>query len=852
MLVLTARCTELERDHAFGVARQLLERIARPPRTPAQTAGAALYDALHGLHGRIAELADAQPLLVVVDDAHWCDPPSLRFLAYLAHRLDELSVALLVAVRSPAAGALDAVITHPDAQRLTLAPLSDAAVAQLVADRLGPEPDAAFVEACADATRGNPFFVSALLSELSAAGVAPEAASAQSVRTMVPVELVRSVLRRIAAAHPSARAVAEAASVLGRDAALHRVATLAGVDTATAAAAADALGAHDVLHPGDPLSFRHPIVAAAVAEATPALQRAGAHRAAAEVLRRHGASDEAVATHLLHALPSADEGSVAILRSAAAAATATGAPEVAAAFLERALREPPPPEEVAAVLVDLGLAEVGTRPEQAIEHLLEGSSRTRDPALRARAALGAAGALSMRGDLGHAIEVLTDARDAVEDDVVRTQLDIERLALARFEPSARHLIDDVRSHVTRPGAPRRLLAFLAQDALYANEPAEAVAELARAAWDGGALLAETTSADPVAYHAIGALLYAGHHREAEDALTAALADARARSSVLGHVHAAAAVLVLDVQRGRLRDALERGEEVLELLLALGWSLWVPLVAAQLVDALVERAQPARADELLARCGLADDLGTAPAALWALTARGRLRAAQGRLDDAVADFRESGERHAAAAARTPAMAPWRSGAALALAASGRVDEARALVHEELELAEVFGAPRPVGVALRTLGVVDRDPATLRAACDLLATADADVEHARALVDLGTALRLARCTREARSPLREGLDVAHRCGASALAQRATTELVAAGARPRRPASTGPEALTASEQRIAHMAADGMTNRQIAQLLFVSTKTVEKHLAAAFTKLGVASRRALGDALRDARPP
>jgi DNA-binding CsgD family transcriptional regulator len=195
------------------------------------------------------------------------------------------------------------------------------------------------------------------------------------------------------------------------------------------------------------------------------------------------------------------------------------------------------------------------------------------------------------------------------------------------------------------------------------------------------------------------------------------------------------------------------------------------------------------------------------------------------------------------ARAPAVVAWRSEAALAHAALDEIDEAERLASEEVELARAFGAPRALGVALRAAGLVARDPARglglLREAVAVLEPSPARLEHARALTDLGAALRRANRRAEAREPLRQGLDVAHRCGAIALADRARGELVATGARPRRQLLTGLESLTPSERRVAQLAAQGLTNREIAQGLFVTARTIETHLTRVYQKLDITSR-------------
>jgi DNA-binding NarL/FixJ family response regulator len=181
--------------------------------------------------------------------------------------------------------------------------------------------------------------------------------------------------------------------------------------------------------------------------------------------------------------------------------------------------------------------------------------------------------------------------------------------------------------------------------------------------------------------------------------------------------------------------------------------------------------------------------------------------------------------------------------------GQVAEARRLAEEELTRARALGAPRALGVALRAAARVaggSDELRLLREAVAALEPSPARVERARAEAELGAALRRAGQPEAAREPLRRAIDVAHRRGAKRLEDFALAELRATGARPRRRATTGAEALTPSERRIAELAADGSQNREIAETLFVTTATVEYHLRNAYRKLGIASRTQLGGAL------
>jgi DNA-binding CsgD family transcriptional regulator len=230
------------------------------------------------------------------------------------------------------------------------------------------------------------------------------------------------------------------------------------------------------------------------------------------------------------------------------------------------------------------------------------------------------------------------------------------------------------------------------------------------------------------------------------------------------------------------------------------------------------------------------------------ARARLRAARGDLAGGRSDL--------AALARRGAR--WNTDDALRpalLAAPGLAgpdgEASRADAERMLRDASSWGTPRATGMALHASGLAEggtRGLELLEEAVEELERSPARLAHAHALTDLGAALRRSARRAAAREPLRQALDLAAACGAGPLAERARRELRAAGARPRRPRVSGAEALTASERRIAAMAADGLSNPEIAQALFVTTKTVEAHLGSAYRKLGIRSRAQLTGALGD----
>ena len=179
--------------------------------------------------------------------------------------------------------------------------------------------------------------------------------------------------------------------------------------------------------------------------------------------------------------------------------------------------------------------------------------------------------------------------------------------------------------------------------------------------------------------------------------------------------------------------------------------------------------------------------------------------------------------------------------------------RVLVSDELALARRWGDPHAIGTSLRVLALVEGGKegiALLREAADA-SRARSSGSSTRTPIDLGAALRRANQRVEARQRLRQGVDLAGSMGAFGLAERANEEIVATGARPRRVLQTGLDALTASERRVAQLAAEGMSNKEIAQTLFVTIKTVEVHLSHAYRKLEISSRRQLDDALLTPAP-
>jgi DNA-binding CsgD family transcriptional regulator len=668
-----------------------------------------------------------------------------------------------------------------------------------------------------------------------------------------PPSVAAAVLRRLDRLPAPAVALARAVAVLGTGTAVRHAAALIGVDVETATRDADALAAADILSTARPLDFVHPIVRRAVHDAIPTGERAVAHGKAARILLDEGAPAERVAPHLMATEPAGDPSVVKVLRAAATRSARRGAPDAAAAYLRRALAEPAAGALRADLLRELGRAEISAGQPDGVAHLQDALAATPPGPARAAVARELALGLVVPGRYLDAIAALEGAIAAIGDtDPDRALLlTAELTTVAHMDPATQPSADRYAAQIPHDlagdtPAQRVALASLAMQRLVEGAPAAEVADLADRAVRGG-LIAEQTADFHVVYDALGTLWTTDAVDLADLAFTQALADARARGSVLAFARASCFRSQFHYRLGRLPDAEADARASLDAA-SPGWRI-VHVALSVLVDVLVERGEPDEAEAALRAAGAERDLPYTFMSDFLLFSRGRLRLAQGRVDEAVADLVEADRREAVWPGRSPAVFPIRSQLALARLALGDREQACRLADEEVRLARRLGTGYAVGVALRAAGLVAGGGdgiALLTEAVDVLDGSPARLEHARASTDLGAALRRAGRRAEATRHLSTGLDLASRCGAAALADRARAELVAAGARPRRVRTSGPPSLTASERRVAGMAASGMSNREIAQALFVTLRTVELHLTHAYQKLGISSREQLGTAL------
>ncbi|MGD9527951.1 ATP-binding protein [Pseudonocardia sp.] len=881
--VLAVRGGELERELPYGVVRELLgpplaassagqrarllggaAALAGPVLAPAPPAADRIAPsaALHGLHWFTVELAASMPVLLVLDDAHWADPPSLRFLAYLAGRIDGLPAGLLVAARPDEHGdprAWERLATRPGATLLRPGPLGPAAVSSMVGDALGSS-DPTFDAACAAATGGNPFLLTALLDDLAGRGIAPVAAEAGRVAATPPDRVRRAVLTRLDRLGPAAAALARAAALLGDGADPSLAARLAGVPAAQAPVLLDGLVRARIVEPGPALTFVHPLVRATVeGHGSGPGERAATHRAAARLLAEEGVRGDGLLPHLLGATPVGDPWVVQELRDAARRAAARGAPEMSASHLRRALAEPPSAAERAAVLLELGIAETRAAATDAVEHLTRAADLAGTRVERGRALLALGRALWQSGRIVEAVEVLGGALDGFDgaepadgaEREVAAELEVELVTVATQDYATRPVA--VARFARREADPQptdrvacMMLAALAIEEVVAVGSRERAIHLAEQALLGD-LLHDDRAANALP-SAVLALTLAGRIRRSIDLWDATIDRQGRRGNVQGFAFASALRGYAHYCAGDLAASLADTRATVDLARAHELPAVGALAAAWSGFALVDTGQCAAAEEEVAPF-LAATIGSSGSltAVYLLSARAHLRMAQGRPAEAIADLRECAARRTGFS--SPGLVRWRPQLAAALHAAGEPEEAATVAREAVALARSWGAPHVLAEALRVEGLVIGGPAgleLLRESVTVAAASDSALEHARATAAFGGALRRAGRRGDARAALQPALDAAVGCGATALACATRDELVGCGARPRRLPTTGAASLTPTERRVAETVAGGLTNRAAAQALFVSERTIEAHLRHAYAKLGISSRSQLRRAL------
>ena len=662
----------------------------------------------------------------------------------------------------------------------------------------------------------------------------------------------RFVLHRLAVLGPAASELARTVAVLGDDCELRLAARVSGLSADAARAAADELVRADILARGTHLGFVHPIVRAALYEDLGPGEREARHAAAAEALAAEGARGRphhrAPAAHRPDGRPAAGRDPQDGGRRRGAARRAACRRACGCAGRSRSGRP-----ERAEILADLGKSEVAAGSfEAAEEHLREALASDAGVTLRAGAAtaLGRCAMLSGGSSAEAAVAAMNTVADELESLdperslVVRSEL----LILATIVPSVRHVLPEQRRRFrdqARGDSGFEAVARL-HDACELQVRGESAALVAAEVEQALATGLPASAGRNTFVMALIILRFAERYD-----LAPAHARHRARGRPRGGPCGTAGHHLLPAREDRARAGLPPRRA--------GGRRDGP--AARRGAALQRGPAPRRPDHRPRRAGRARPWPTSsrgevtPSGVVEdrifldeyLVARGRLRIAQGDAERGVADLLWCGERLKALGIEW--QTHWRAVAAPALAALGDTDTAERLAEEQLDLARRVGSPAALGLSLRARALTfdgDRRLRGLEEAVAVLEPSAGRLELAHALADLGVELARSRRVREGREASRRAMQLAGECGATALAERARTELQSGPGRPARVELTGPGALTAAEWRVCRQVAEGHTNREVAQAVFITEKTVERHLSSVYQKLGIRSRHQLREAI------
>lgn len=872
--VCQARGIDLEEEFAWGLLRQLFVPLTRPggdgpagradqpPRNVALDVLAAgpddlrphgEYAMLNSLYWLASDHGAAAPLLLVADDLHWSDPASLRFLAYLAARLDGLPVAIVGALR-PGGGRNEAVIAaiadSPHATTHALAPFSAAASAAMLAGILPARPAEELAARCHDLTRGNPLLLRELGRELSRSTEAGTLDHVLGGRVPSVARYIRGQLHRMPDA---ARSTIQALSVLGDRSTVDGLAAVAELPADTVLESLSALVDGELVMPSgvpEVFSISHPLVRAAIYDDAALSTRAGLHAQAARLAMADNDVERAAA-HLLR-LPArfADLDTVAILDRAADACAARGAIDGAVAYLRRQLDEDLDDDARHRLQGRLGLAEILVDAEQGRSRLVAAMERETDLERRAETAVGVVGATFFCGRPAEAMAVCRDALGDGEglSENVKRALKSWIVLLSFLQPP-----DDYTTRVTKTIAQwpaddslggLMLDGTLALHAAFGCRPQETV-ERARRAIAHDVLLDHPVAESPLS--CAWTALQVCDAPEALPSIESAIGRARATGSMRTLAPALCYRTGIMVARGDLDEAISDGRTAWEAANTSAARIGIPFVAGYLLPALVHTGHLDEAEAVLAQADASHPAGM-PRYMYSEGAIS-LRLAQGRPADAYDAALLARDECLAYGMLNPLICGWQTHLVQCLHLQERTAEAREVAAEALAVARQLGTARAVGQALRTAAVAETGEAQLELLTEsvrVLAGSPAKFELARSRYALGEALRRARRLADARAELQAALELSEVCGAAPLQEQVEAALRVSGGRRRAAAQHGPAALTAGETRVAELAARGLTNREIAQSLFVTVKTVEVHLGNTFRKLGIMRRQELGGAM------
>ncbi|MFI8825007.1 ATP-binding protein [Streptomyces sp. NPDC053431] len=865
MVVCSATASPTEQRFSLGVVHQLLgtlpetaqgwERAFASSAATGDGPAEPDYPLLAELCAGVGRAARRAPILLTVDGVQHADRRSLLWLGFLSRRLDNLPVVLLATKRCGEPASDQHLLVEfmegirPD-HHIHLHDLSPSAAFDLAAALCGH--DHASVGALVADTGGNPYLLTEQIRTVptapggsAAGGTGPTADTAgrspadppdERLRLRAVKERILCMLRRL---DPHGLEIARAASILGSPLDPALLADLCGVPTEDACRSLSRLTESGLLCPHD-MTFRHPLLAGLLYQDIPCAERAELHRLAARSMWRRSAPCEDVAAHLLrsHRL---DEPWMARLLLDAAQGTVDRDPAGARRLIEKAVLHGLP-DELAARAEGLRI-----RALTALD--LPASAR----ALTAHAA----GPLGPEERLREALRLSDILLRLDEPACAREVLEKARAALGPLDPAAAARLRERLTHVRlhegsyRPGAPdlheaegedRLERVLLLRTA--AGDSAQAVRRIA----DRFLAVPRAPYGSPTWYHALLALLWAGDVDEARRHLDTEVRLARAEGTATRIAEALAVRGLVQWHRGLLAEAEDDAVQALELLTRIGAAPYHAgaLARSVLIDVALEKDDIAAAGALLD--GAPPLPGDQPVTWWRLHLLHSAGRALGRLGQArrglalIARCEEELNRRGVV---NPAILPWRSTRSALQLALRHTADARRAAREETEHARRWDAPFALGRALVAQASASSGREALHLADQALAIlepAPTPLLLAHALYAAGRAHRQVGKARRTRELLHRANELGISLGAYGLVEAVQRELRYAGGRPDPRKDSTESLLTPTERQVSELAAAGLSNRDIAQLLKVSLRNVESHLTHSYRKLRISGRHEL----------
>lgn len=855
-LVLTATGTRAERNTPLGVLRQLLRGASLAPEALARVV--ALLDEgqatatrtepdnevtervqariAHDLADTLLALSAGSALVLGIDDVDHADVPSVRVLVDLVRRLRAHRVLVLFTELTGAASAHPAfrteLLRQPHFRRIRLSPLSVRGVAEMLAgqlpgaEQLAPE--------WHELTGGNPLLVRALVEDQHGAGPANA--------LVVGEAFTQAVLACLHRGNPALLRVAQGIAVLGSTA-TEALSGLLALPQEIVGQAVDTLVEAGMARRG---GFRHPEVGAAVLADLSREQRAELHLRAADRLHQEGAPPAPIAEHLLAAGRVGGQWAVQVLWTAGEHALAEDRVEYAVECMELAHRNCADEQTRATIrMMLIGLAR-RANPAVVARHLAELTEALRHGTLNSRDALTSVRCLLLHGRNAEAAEALNQLSETVAQTDKQTALElaITREWMFSMHPGLVSQLPEAGAQAEPSGLGTvrdpRLQTGLALRQVLGDGPEETAIMDAEQVLQGSRLSEKTFDA---LVSALMVLYFADRLDKALPWADALLAESAERNAPGWHAMFASARAAMALRLGDLPGAETHARAALRHTTPHTWGVAVGGPLGCLIVALTESGKLAEAEELL-NLPTPEAMLESTFGLQYLSARGRCHLAADRLYAALGDFRLCGELMAEWDMDRPSLVPWRSDAAEVLIRLGKPHEARALLEEQLGM-ECAGRPRIRGITLRLLGVVSEGQRRLQLlteAVELLRASGDRLHLARALGDLSQA-QLDSDSTQARMTLRRAWHLARECQATPLcAELVPGQGGVEAEAPPPPVEVDADRVTTlsdAEQRVAALAAQGHTNRQIASKLCITISTVEQHLTRVYKKLNVTRR-------------